>query len=190
MIGPGVAQECLETKDGLTLWEDHFYPEIIDPTSGAVLADGEPGELVLTSLTKEAMPIIRYRTRDLTRLLPGTARTMRRMEKITGRNDDMLIIRGVNVFPSQIEALVLEQPGLSPHYFLEVYQEGRLDTMDVLVELKPGATNTNRGQEAAALQQRIKDLVGVNTTVRVVDQGAIERSQGKARRVNDTRNKS
>ena len=190
VIGPGVAQECLETKDGLTLWEDHFYPEIIDPTSGAVLADGEPGELVLTSLTKEAMPIIRYRTRDLTRLLPGTARTMRRMEKITGRNDDMLIIRGVNVFPSQIEALVLEQPGLSPHYFLEVYQEGRLDTMDVLVELKPGATNTNRGQEAAALQQRIKDLVGVNTTVRVVDQGAIERSQGKARRVNDTRNKS
>ena len=190
VIGPGVAQECLETKDGLTLWEDHFYPEIIDPTSGAVLADGEPGELVLTSLTKEAMPIIRYRTRDLTRLLPGTARTMRRMEKITGRNDDMLIIRGVNVFPSQIEALVLEQPELSPHYFLEVYQEGRLDTMDVLVELKPGATNTNRDQEAAALQQRIKDLVGVNTTVRVVDQGAIERSQGKARRVNDTRNKS
>ncbi|MDP6314289.1 MAG: phenylacetate--CoA ligase [Arenicellales bacterium] len=190
VIGPGVAQECLETKDGLTLWEDHFYPEIIDPTSGAVLADGEPGELVLTSLTKEAMPIIRYRTRDLTRLLPGTARTMRRMEKITGRSDDMLIIRGVNVFPSQIEALVLEQPGLSPHYFLEVYQEGRLDTMDVLVELKPGATNTNRDQEAAALQQRIKDLVGVNTTVRVVDQGAIERSQGKARRVNDTRNKS
>ena len=190
VIGPGVAQECLETKDGLTLWEDHFYPEIIDPTSGAVLADGEPGELVLTSLTKEAMPIIRYRTRDLTRLLPGTARTMRRMEKITGRSDDMLIIRGVNVFPSQVEALVLEQPGLSPHYFLEVYQEGRLDTMDVLVELKPGATNTNRDQEAAALQQRIKDLVGVNTTVRVVDQGAIERSQGKARRVNDTRNKS
>ena len=190
VIGPGVAQECLETKDGLTLWEDHFYPEIIDPTSGAVLADGEPGELVLTSLTKEAMPIIRYRTRDLTRLLPGTARTMRRMEKITGRSDDMLIIRGVNVFPSQIEALVLEQPELSPHYFLEVYQEGRLDTMDVLVELKPGATNTNRDQEAAALQQRIKDLVGVNTTVRVVDQGAIERSQGKARRVNDTRNKS
>ena len=190
VIGPGVAQECLETKDGLTLWEDHFYPEIIDPTSGAVLADGESGELVLTSLTKEAMPIIRYRTRDLTRLLPGTARTMRRMEKITGRSDDMLIIRGVNVFPSQIEALVLEQPGLSPHYFLEVYQEGRLDTMDVLVELKPGATNTNRDQEAAALQQRIKDLVGVNTTVRVVDQGAIERSQGKARRVNDTRNKS
>ena len=190
VIGPGVAQECLETKDGLTLWEDHFYPEIIDPTSGAVLADGEPGELVLTSLTKEAMPIIRYRTRDLTRLLPGTARTMRRMEKITGRSDDMLIIRGVNVFPSQIEALVLEQPGMSPHYFLEVYQEGRLDTMDVLVELKPGATNTNRDQEAAALQQRIKDLVGVNTTVRVVDQGAIERSQGKARRVNDTRNKS
>ncbi len=190
VIGPGVAQECLETKDGLTLWEDHFYPEIIDPTSGAVLADGESGELVLTSLTKEAMPIIRYRTRDLTRLLPGTARTMRRMEKITGRSDDMLIIRGVNVFPSQIEALVLEQPGLSPHYFLEVYQEGRLDTMDVLVELKPGATNTNRAQEAAALQQRIKDLVGVNTTVRVVDQGTIERSQGKARRVNDTRNKS
>ena len=190
VIGPGVAQECLETKDGLTLWEDHFYPEIIDPTSGAVLADGESGELVLTSLTKEAMPIIRYRTRDLTRLLPGTARTMRRMEKITGRSDDMLIIRGVNVFPSQVEALVLEQPGLSPHYFLEVYQEGRLDTMDVLVELKPGATNTNRDQEAAALQQRIKDLVGVNTTVRVVDQGTIERSQGKARRVNDTRNKS
>ncbi|MDP6398009.1 MAG: phenylacetate--CoA ligase [Arenicellales bacterium] len=185
VIGPGIAQECLETKDGLTLWEDHFYPEIIDPDSGAVLADGEPGELVLTSLTKEAMPIIRYRTRDLTRLLPGTARTMRRIEKITGRNDDMLIIRGVNVFPSQIETLVLEQPGLSPHYFLEVYQEGPLDAIDVLVEYRDGITTGN--EETATLQRRIKELVGISSTVRAVDAGTIERSQGKARRVNDTR---
>ena len=185
VIGPGIAQECLETKDGLTLWEDHFYPEIIDPDSGAVLADGEPGELVLTSLTKEAMPIIRYRTRDLTRLLPGTARTMRRIEKITGRNDDMLIIRGVNVFPSQIETLVLEQPGLSPHYFLEVYQEGPLDAIDVLVECRDGVTTAN--EETATLQRRIKELVGISSTVRAVDAGTIERSQGKARRVNDTR---
>ncbi|HCX86516.1 MAG TPA: phenylacetate--CoA ligase, partial [Gammaproteobacteria bacterium] len=162
VIGPGIAQECLETKDGLTLWEDHFYPEIIDPDSGAVLADGEPGELVLTSLTKEAMPIIRYRTRDLTRLLPGTARTMRRIEKITGRNDDMLIIRGVNVFPSQIETLVLEQPGLSPHYFLEVYQEGPLDAIDVLVEYRDGITTGN--EETATLQRRIKELVGISST--------------------------
>ena len=185
VIGPGIAQECLETKDGLTLWEDHFYPEIIDPDSGAVLADGEPGELVLTSLTKEAMPIIRYRTRDLTRLLPGTARTMRRIEKITGRNDDMLIISGVNVFPSQIETLVLEQPGLSPHYFLEVYQEGPLDAIDVLVECRDGVTTAN--EETATLQRRIKELVGISSTVRAVDAGTIERSQGKARRVNDTR---
>ncbi len=188
VIGPGIAQECLEAKDGLTLWEDHFYPEIIDPDSGTVLPDGEPGELVLTSLTKEAMPIIRYRTRDLTRLLPGTARTMRRVEKITGRNDDMLIIRGVNVFPSQIEALVLEQPGLSPHYFLEVYQEGPLDAIDVLVELREGTTASNK--ETTTLQRRIKDLVGISSTVHVVDIGTIERSQGKARRVNDTRKKN
>ena len=170
------------------MWEDHFYPEIIDPDSGTVLPNGEPGELVLTSLTKEAMPIIRYRTRDLTRLLPGTTRTMRRVEKIAGRNDDMLIIRGVNVFPSQIEALVLEQPGLSPHYFLEVYQEGPLDAIDVLVELREGTTASKK--ETTTLQRRIKDLVGISSTVHVVDIGTIERSQGKARRVNDTRKKN
>ena len=136
--GPGVAQECIETKDGLTIWEDHFYPEIVDPASGEPLPDGEKGELVFTSLTKEALPMIRYRTRDLTRLLPGTARSMRRMEKITGRSDDMLIIRGVNVFPSQIEELILKQPGLSPHYVLELTKDGPLDHLTVLVEGEAG----------------------------------------------------
>src|SRR5205807_5510993 len=134
VIGPGVAQECIEAKDGLTVWEDHFYPEVVDAASGKPLADGEKGELILTSLTKEALPIIRYRTRDLTRLLPGTARAMRRMEKVTGRSDDMLIIRGVNVFPSQIEELILAQPGLSPHYALEISKEGPLDHLTALVE--------------------------------------------------------
>jgi phenylacetate-CoA ligase len=178
VIGPGVAAECAETKDGLTIWEDHFYPEIIDPASGAVLPDGEKGELVLTSLTKEALPVIRYRTRDLTRLLPGTARTMRRMEKITGRSDDMLIIRGVNVFPSQIEELLLKQPGLSPHYVLEISKHGALDHLAVVVEGDPKAT--------ADLQHSIKSLIGISAEVRI---GAVERSIGKAKRVIDRRPK-
>jgi phenylacetate-CoA ligase len=178
VIGPGVAQECAETKDGLTLWEDHFYPEIIDPASGTVLPDGEKGELVITSLTKEALPVIRYRTRDLTRLLPGTARTMRRIEKITGRSDDMLIIRGVNVFPSQIEELVLKQPGLAPHYVLEVSKQGPLDHLAVVVEGDAAAT--------AGLQQSIKSYIGISAEVRI---GAVERSIGKAKRVIDKRPK-
>jgi len=190
VIGPGVGQECIETKDGLTLWEDHFYPEIIDPESGAALPDGERGELVFTSLTKEAMPVIRYRTRDLTRLLPGTARTMRRMEKVTGRSDDMLIIRGVNVFPTQIEELVCKQPKLAPHYLLEVYREGRLDEMDVHVELKPdfaAAGSGERADVARALETEIKAFVGISTHVKVGDVGSIPRSEGKARRVEDRR---
>jgi phenylacetate-CoA ligase len=178
VIGPGVAQECVETKDGLTVWEDHFYPEVIDPASGKVLPDGEKGELVFTSLTKEALPVIRYRTRDLTRLLPGTARTMRRMERISGRTDDMLIIRGVNVFPSQIEELILKQPGLSPHYVLEVTKDGPLDHLTVVVEGDPKAT--------AGLQHHIKSYIGISADVRI---GAVERSIGKAKRVIDKRPK-
>jgi phenylacetate-CoA ligase len=186
VMGPGVAQECLETKDGLTIWEDHFYPEIVDPQTGVPLADGEKGELVLTSLTKEALPVIRYRTRDLTRLLPGTARTMRRMEKITGRSDDMLIIRGVNVFPSQIEELILKQPELSPHYVLEVSKDGPLDHLTVLVELQPGAADAG---SAAKLQHHIKSYIGVSSDVRIVPLTTIERSIGKAKRVVDKRRK-
>ncbi len=176
VIGPGVAQECAETKDGLTLWEDHFYPEIVDPQSGAPLPDGETGELVLTSLTKEALPVIRYRTRDLTRLMPGTARTMRRMARITGRSDDMLIIRGVNVFPSQIEELILKQGGLAPHYVLEIAKQGPLDHLTVVVE----------GDAAAArgLQHSIKSYIGISADVKV---GTVERSIGKAKRVIDKR---
>jgi phenylacetate-CoA ligase len=176
VMGPGVAQECAETKDGLTVWEDHFYPEIIDPDSGEVLPDGEKGELVITSLTKEALPVIRYRTRDLTRLLPGTARAMRRIEKITGRSDDMLIIRGVNVFPSQIEELVLKQPGLAPHYVLEVSKHGPLDHLAVIVE------GDAAGKEG--LQRSIKSTIGISAEVRI---GAVERSIGKAKRVIDKR---
>jgi phenylacetate-CoA ligase len=178
VIGPGVAQECAETKDGLTVWEDHFYPEVIDPQSGRVLPDGEQGELVLTSLTKEALPVIRYRTRDLTRLLPGTARVMRRIEKITGRSDDMLIIRGVNVFPSQIEELVLQQPGLAPHYVLEVSKQGPLDHLTVIVEGESAST--------AKLQHSIKSYIGISADVKI---GAVERSIGKAKRVIDKRPK-
>jgi phenylacetate-CoA ligase len=179
VIGPGVAQECIETKDGLTIWEDHFYPEIVDPRSGEPLPDGEKGELVLTSLTKEALPVIRYRTRDLTRLLPPSARSMRRMEKITGRSDDMLIIRGVNVFPSQIEELILETPGLSPHYVLEVSKDGPLDHLTVVVEGEAAA--------AARLRHHIKSYVGITTDVRI---GTIERSVGKAKRLIDKRPKT
>ncbi|MCX7896963.1 MAG: phenylacetate--CoA ligase [Rhodocyclaceae bacterium] len=192
VIGPGVAQECIESKDGPTIWEDHFYPEIIDPQTGEVLPDGELGELVFTSLTKEAMPVIRYRTRDLTRLLPPTARSFRRIAKICGRSDDMLIIRGVNVFPSQIEELILKQPKLSPHYQLEVYREGHLDALNVHVELKPEfATLTAAEKEFIAhdLQHHIKSYVGITTRVEIKPIGAIERSIGKAKRVLDRRPK-
>jgi len=193
IIGPGVAVECLETKDGLTVWEDHFYPEIIHPETGAVLPDGEKGELVFTSLTKEALPMIRYRTRDLTRLMPGTARTMRRMEKITGRCDDMLIIRGVNVFPTQIEELILKQRALAPHYVLEVSREEHMDRLEVVVELKPEAhamDRIDREATAARLQHDIKSYCGVTSHVRIADMGAVERSIGKAKRVIDKRPKS
>ncbi|HLE67071.1 MAG TPA: phenylacetate--CoA ligase PaaK [Burkholderiales bacterium] len=187
VIGPGVAQECIETKDGLTVWEDHFYPEVIDPQTGKALPDGEMGELLFTSLTKEALPIIRYRTRDLTRLLPGTARTMRRMEKITGRSDDMLIIRGVNVFPTQIEEMILRQPELSPHYVLEVSKDGPLDHLTVLVELAPGAAESGA---SAKLKHNIKSYIGVTADVKIVPISAIERSIGKAKRVIDKRPKA
>ena len=190
IIGPGVSAECIETKDGLHIWEDHFYPEVIDPETGAVLPEGEHGELVFTSLTKEAFPIIRYRTRDLTRLLPGTARTMRRMEKVTGRTDDMLIIRGVNVFPSQIEELILKDDRLSPHYVLEIGRDGHLDTLAVLVEIKPnhaGELSTLAAPCAQALQHSIKSLIGVSTGVRILPVGEVARSMGKAQRVIDKR---
>jgi phenylacetate-CoA ligase len=190
VIGPGVASECVETKDGPTIWEDHFYPEIVDPATGVPVPDGEHGELVLTSLTKEAMPVVRYRTRDLTRLLPGTARPMRRMEKVTGRSDDMFILRGVNVFPSQIEEQILKCRGLSPHYALELGRDGRLDTMNVLVEARPDAIDpTIRAQQARELIHHVKAVVGVSVRVSVVDPGAIDRSVGKAKRILDMRPK-
>ncbi|MEO5764953.1 MAG: phenylacetate--CoA ligase PaaK [Casimicrobiaceae bacterium] len=189
VMGPGVAQECIETKDGLTVWEDHFYPEIVDPLTGEVLPEGEKGELVFTSLTKEALPIIRYRTRDLTRLLPPTARAMRRMEKITGRSDDMLIIRGVNVFPTQIEELILREPALAPHYQLEIARPKNLDELTVLVERAPAAGAADGEAAAASLAQRIKNLIGVTAAVNVLPAGAIERSLGKAKRVVDKRPK-
>jgi phenylacetate-CoA ligase len=194
VTGPGVAAECLETKDGLTLWEDHFYPEIIDPETGRLLPDGEIGELVLTTLTKEAMPVIRYRTRDLTRLLPGTSRPMRRIEKVKGRSDDMLIIRGVNVFPSQIEAVLGQEPQLAPHYVLEVRRPQSLDELDVLVEMRPELAGKLSADDVAALCRKadhlIKAYIGISTTVRVLEPGAIERSQGKAKRVIDKRPKA
>ena len=186
VIGPGVAQECVETKDGLTVWEDHFYPEIIDPETGELLPDGEFGELVFTSLTKVAMPVIRYRTRDLTRILPGTARTMRRIERISGRSDDMMIIRGVNVFPSQVEVQVLAVDGLSPHFQLVVSQDGNLTELAINVEADPVTENPNEAL-AAELSKRIKDNIGISTTVTIVAQGAVPRSQGKAQRVVDNR---
>ncbi|MBL8488658.1 MAG: phenylacetate--CoA ligase [Rhodocyclaceae bacterium] len=192
VMGPGVAQECVETKDGPVVWEDHFYAEVIDPVTGAVLPDGEPGELVFTSLTKEALPVIRYRTRDLTRLLPPTARSMKRMGKITGRSDDMLIIRGVNVFPSQIEELILKTPRLSPHYLIEVSREGHLDEMAVKVEMKQEfatAPDADRQASAKELQHHIKSYIGVTTRIEIVDVGGIERSMGKAKRVVDKRPK-
>ncbi len=189
VMGPGVANECVETKDGPTVWEDHFYPEIIDPDTGEVLPDGELGELVFTSLTKEALPIIRYRTRDLTRLLSGTARTMRRMEKITGRSDDMMIVRGVNVFPSQIEELILRQPALSAHYQCVLTQQGPLDALTVLVETQPGLAPDSGTAKAAAkaLQKDIKTFIGTSATIDLRAEGGVERSQGKAKRVLDLR---
>ncbi|HLH51237.1 MAG TPA: phenylacetate--CoA ligase PaaK [Roseiarcus sp.] len=193
IIGPGVAQECLETKDGLTLWEDHFYPEIVDPETGAPVAAGEAGELVLTTLTKQGMPVIRYRTRDLTRLLPGTARTMRRLERMKGRSDDMLIIRGVNAFPSQIEAVLAREERLSPHYVLELRRPKALDELDVVVELRSSLAGALSGEAIAELERKaehlIKAYIGVTTRARVVAPGTIERSQGKAKRVIDLRPK-
>ena len=190
IIGPGVSCECIETKDGLHVWEDHFYPEVVDPATGEPVADGQPGELVLTPLTKQAMPVIRYRTRDLTRLLPGTARTMRRMEKITGRTDDMLIIRGVNVFPSQIEELILKDSMLSPHYVLEVTRREHLDALDVVVEARPGpGAHDAAARQACAnrLSHAVKAYVGVSVRVRVAEMGEVERSVGKAKRIIDMR---
>lgn len=188
IMGPGVANECVETKDGPTIWEDHFYPEIINPETGQPVEDGEMGELVFTSLTKEAFPIIRYRTRDLSRLLPGTARSMRRMEKITGRSDDMIILRGVNVFPSQIEEQVLAVDGLAPYYQIELVKDGRMDAMKVHVESLPDhADPESRAGQAAVLGKQIKDVVGVSAKIIVADPGSVERSQGKARRVVDNR---
>jgi phenylacetate-CoA ligase len=187
VMGPGVANECIETKDGPVLWEDHFYPEIIDPESGKVVADGEPGELVLTSLTKEALPIIRYRTRDLTRLLPPTSRSMRRIAKIVGRSDDMLILRGVNVFPTQIEELILKIPKLAPHYFIELTREGVLDAMAVHVEAVAADDFAAASALARELEQQVKAMVGVTVRVVVHERGGIERSIGKAKRVIDKR---
>ena len=189
IMGPGVANECVETKDGPVIWEDHFYPEIIDPETGEVLPDGEMGELVFTTLTKEGLPMIRYRTRDLTRLLPGTARSMRRMEKITGRSDDMIILRGVNVFPSQIEEQVLATGGLAPYYQIELYRAGRMDAMRIHVEATPDAADElSKTAAARMLSRRIKDVVGISTEINIGDPGEVERSQGKARRVVDNRN--
>jgi phenylacetate-CoA ligase len=193
VMGPGVACECIETKDGLHIWEDHFYPEVVDPETGAVLEDGETGELVFTSLTKQAFPVIRYRTRDLTRLLPGTARSMRRMEKVTGRADDMLIIRGVNVFPTQIEELILGQDSLSPHYVLELRRENHLDALDVVVEVKPdreASLAENTASYAEDLTRAIKSHAGVTARVRVVAVGTVARSMGKAKRIIDLRGES
>ncbi len=186
VMGPGVANECVETKDGPVIWEDHFYPEIVDPQTGEVLPDGEEGELVFTSLTKEAFPVIRYRTRDLTRLQPGTARSMRRMAKITGRTDDMLIVRGVNVFPSQIEEQLMHVPDLAPHFQIELTRDDRLDQMCVAVE--PAAQNPEASLQAAkTLKENIKSRIGVSVEVSVKEVGGVPRSQGKAVRVVDKR---
>ncbi|GAA1299767.1 phenylacetate--CoA ligase [Streptomyces sanglieri] len=187
VMGPGVAQECVETKDGLHIWEDHFYPEIVDPFTGEVLPEGEEGELVFTSLTKEAMPVIRYRTRDLTRLLPGTARVFRRMEKVTGRSDDLVILRGVNLFPTQIEEIVLRTPGVAPHFQLRLTREGRLDALTVRAEARAGATSEQRAAAAASITAAVKDGIGVSVGVEIVDPQTLERSVGKFRRIVDER---
>jgi phenylacetate-CoA ligase len=187
VMGPGVAQEFAHTKDGLTIWEDHFIAEIVDPVSGEVLAEGEQGELVFTSLTKEAMPVIRYRTRDLTRLLPGTATAMRRMAKISGRTDDMLIIRGVNVFPSQIEELILLCRGLAPHYEIEITRPNRLDEITILVEARADFAEPSHRREAQMLRAKLKDNIGISADVRVAASGSLPRSAGKANHVKDRR---
>lgn len=187
VMGPGVAQECVETKDGLHIWEDHFYPEVVDPFTGEVLPEGEEGELVFTSLTKEAMPVIRYRTRDLTRLLPGTARVFRRMEKVTGRSDDMVILRGVNLFPTQIEEIVLRTPGVAPHFQLRLTREGRMDALTVRAEARAGATPDQRAVAARAIATAVKDGIGVSVAVEVVDPETLERSVGKIKRIVDLR---
>jgi phenylacetate-CoA ligase len=188
VMGPGVANECVETKDGLHIWEDHFYPEVIDPDTGAVLPDGSAGELVFTSLTKEGMPVVRYRTRDLTRLLPGTARTMRRMEKVTGRTDDMVIVRGVNMFPTQVEEQLLKSEALTGHYQIVLTRAGRMDEVAVHVEARPEFFDAaGMEAEAATAAARIKHTIGLTTRVVVEAPGAIERSLGKARRVIDKR---
>src|SRR5882762_6582877 len=190
VMGPGVANECIEAKDGPVIWEDHFYPEIIDPETGRSLPEGELGELVFTTLTKEALPVIRYRTRDLTRLLPPTARSMRRMAKVVGRSDDMLIIRGVNVFPSQIEEILLKNDRLSPHYVLEIRRDGHLDDLDVLVERRAEMLAAAKVAVEQDVERSIKGYIGVSTKVRVVEPGTVQRSQGKAVRVIDKRPKS
>lgn len=187
VIGPGVAQECVETKDGLHIWEDHFYPEIIDPETGKVLPDGSEGELVFTSLTKQAFPIVRYRTRDLTALLPGTARSMRRIHKITGRCDDMIILRGVNLFPTQIEELILGIDALAPQFQCVLERAGRMDSLTVRVEGRPGANSEQRNDAASTLVKQIKNRIGVSVVVDVVDPNAVERSEGKAKRLIDNR---
>jgi phenylacetate-CoA ligase len=187
VMGPGVANECVETKDGLHVWEDHFYPEVIDPLTEQVLPDGEKGELVFTSLTKEAMPVVRYRTRDLTRLMPGTARTMRRMEKVTGRSDDMMIVRGVNLFPTQIEELILRTPALSPHFQCVLTRAGRLDDLTVLVERRGDADDAIARSAGTDLEVLVKNTIGVTVTVDVVQPDSIERSVGKMRRIVDHR---
>src|SRR3984957_2005325 len=187
VMGPGVAQEFARTKEGPTIWEDHFIAEIVDPASGRVLADGEPGELVFTSLTKEAMPVIRYRTRDLTRLLPGSATVMRRMAKITGRSDDMLIIRGVNVFPSQIEEMILRCPGLAPHYEIEITRTNRLDELLIVVECRPEVGPDAQPAQALLLAAKLKEHIGISAQIRIVASGSLARSAGKANRVKDRR---
>jgi phenylacetate-CoA ligase len=187
VMGPGVANECVETKDGLHVWEDHFYPEVIDPLSGEVLPDGSSGELVFTSLTKQAMPVVRYRTRDLTRLLPGTARPMRRMDKITGRSDDMIILRGVNLFPTQIEELILREPALSPHFQCVLSRPDRLDELTVRVERRPDATPDSAAAAGTSLESAIKNRIGVSVRVDVLGPDGVERSMGKMRRIIDER---
>jgi len=187
VMGPGVANECVETKDGLHVWEDHFYPEVIDPVTGAVLPDGELGELVFTSLTKQAMPVVRTRTRDRTRLLPGTARTMRRMEKVTGRTDDTIILRGVNLFPTQVEELILRTPGLSPHFQCVLTRPARLDQLTVRVERRADADAEVAAGAGVELAGQVKALLGVGVEVEVVEPDAVERSAGKMQRIVDRR---
>jgi phenylacetate-CoA ligase len=189
IMGPGVAQEFRDSKDGPTIWEDHFLPEIVDPQTGAPAKEGEIGELVFTSLSKQALPVVRYRTRDLTRLLPGTITSMRRMARITGRSDDMLIVRGVNLFPSQVEEQILREPALSPHYVLELWRDGPLDSLKIVVEARESLSEDRRLEVAASLSARVKTMCGVTSGVEIAAVGVVERSIGKAKRVIDRRPK-